>query len=791
MNLNFDTFNFDTFSDVWAEAMLQATLQGVVLITIALATVFLFGKHFTSRTNCWIWRLVFLKLILLMLIFKPIGVPVLPSALTLPNPPNQVVMEGGSAVAISAASDSFSLLNHSPQNDTIAFQPELEAGGAVSSPESPVLHSNFSLLNVLCAFWLVGVLTCLCLLTRFWFSSKNLRKLSVPLEDSRIREYCRELCDKFEIKSVPRLSVSDAAASPLLIGVFRPEIIFPAATLEVLNSEQLKLVIAHELSHLKRRDLWWSWIPAVSAVLFFFNPFVWWARGRWHLSREMACDELVLSVTKKSAARYADALIDVSNSIRNSNSTSVVRRVIGSTCMIQTNYTLQRRIKAMKNYSRFSSYSLQTMILFGLASMIVVTPWKLVQSHAKASGPPSVDSKELNDDQSSFISEDQLRANETSDSAYYDEPSPLIGEYQRLAAAARESGDRDAQIAILKEAESALENMIKPMFATGTERQLQISHLLQVHRLLNIKALLGTQKGEMARFEVLFEEAYQRSGDLSENTMVKIFISHRDCAWYVGDFDRAAEVMLEAFETLNDTKLKRAFLSSAANAYRTKARQFDNVNSRENFTSYITAILNSIHVNSKHQPLYDRDTYEMLIDVIAKTKNHDQNIVWLKESLLSSPELSLTHLLIGVSMIQKGNLQDGKNHWHIAFKLDINAQTILANFISVASLDKENRIDDVLKINLAALEMFEHPLLDQALGQNYLAMGNVETATELFEVTIEKNPKLMLSHHYLVKCYQKLGNSEKAAYHQEKLDQYFSKLDPAQRDQIKGRLENL
>lgn len=71
--------NLEVLSEFWAEVMLRATLHGAIFIGILLILGLLFEKHLTKQTDCWLWRIVFLKLILLVLIVQPIGIPILPS----------------------------------------------------------------------------------------------------------------------------------------------------------------------------------------------------------------------------------------------------------------------------------------------------------------------------------------------------------------------------------------------------------------------------------------------------------------------------------------------------------------------------------------------------------------------------------------------------------------------------------------------------------------------------------------------------------------------------------------
>ena len=370
----------NTLPDLWAEIMLRATVQGAIAVGIVFAIGFLFSRYLSSKAQCWLWRLVFIKLLLLAIVTTPFQIPILPAE------------ANNLHVAELDTNSSSAWLAHDPvSGEMIEVQEPTDTTKHGESTEPALgatarnLNSSYS--TLLFGLWITGVAAFAGWLTSTWLTARKLRKNCVPINDSKIHQYCHELCTHFGIKAIPNLLVSRIARSPLLVGNFNPGIVFPAETLESLDDDQLKLVIAHELSHLKRRDLWWSWIPTVVQILFFFHPLVWAARARWLLSREMACDELVLSVTGKSATSYANALINVSSCIGRTGSNHIGDTAFGSTCMVQTSFSLTRRIQAMKNFTKQNSISLHTAIAFGLTAMLVVIPWQPVQRQVAAVAP--------------------------------------------------------------------------------------------------------------------------------------------------------------------------------------------------------------------------------------------------------------------------------------------------------------------------------------------------------------------------------------------------------------------
>src|SRR5262249_56830663 len=100
-------------------------------------------------------------------------------------------------------------------------------------------------------------------------------------------------------------------AGPLVAGWARPELALPAALIAALGPEERRMVLAHELAHLKRRDLAWAWLPLGARLLFFFHPLVWLAEIHWRLAQEIACGELALRVTRSPARCYGELLLKV------------------------------------------------------------------------------------------------------------------------------------------------------------------------------------------------------------------------------------------------------------------------------------------------------------------------------------------------------------------------------------------------------------------------------------------------------------------------------------------------
>jgi beta-lactamase regulating signal transducer with metallopeptidase domain len=90
------------------------------------------------------------------------------------------------------------------------------------------------------------------------------------------------------------LAESDLIAVPVTIGVFRPVIMLPAGW-RVWDDSKLAAVIAHEASHVVRRDALVQHISLLHRAIFWFSPLAWWLDRHLAALSEQASDEAALS----------------------------------------------------------------------------------------------------------------------------------------------------------------------------------------------------------------------------------------------------------------------------------------------------------------------------------------------------------------------------------------------------------------------------------------------------------------------------------------------------------------
>lgn len=144
--------------------------------------------------------------------------------------------------------------------------------------------------------WIAGVA---CLSVRLLLSAVGVQwvrrgRRPIPAElSSRVVR----LGEQMGLRSVARVFVSQRVREAIVAGFLRPVVLLPACWLTEMTPEVLEAVIAHELAHIRRWDLWVNLFQRVVETLLFYHPAVWWLSRRIRLEREMCCDERAVAAT--------------------------------------------------------------------------------------------------------------------------------------------------------------------------------------------------------------------------------------------------------------------------------------------------------------------------------------------------------------------------------------------------------------------------------------------------------------------------------------------------------------
>ncbi|WP_165232574.1 M56 family metallopeptidase [Aquisphaera insulae] len=104
-----------------------------------------------------------------------------------------------------------------------------------------------------------------------------------------------------------RLLASDRVALPFTNTWIRPVILLPESFCDRSEVEALRYALAHEWSHVERRDAWGWDLAALAGLALFYQPLFWWLRRQLRLGQDYLADARAAEVG--SAENYAAFLV--------------------------------------------------------------------------------------------------------------------------------------------------------------------------------------------------------------------------------------------------------------------------------------------------------------------------------------------------------------------------------------------------------------------------------------------------------------------------------------------------
>ena len=188
-----------------------------------------------------------------------------------------------------------------PQNQTVQTetQPQKENNSdTVVTYDTPIEYREVNLsskiqirlFDLIAYIWGTGVLifSLVVIISYFRFlCHKN--KNAVKISDNKIFS---EVKKELKIKRRIRLKASSDIGSPMLVGILFPTVYIPCREIPDNN---MRMVLLHELTHYKRKDLLVKWFAILVNAVHWFNPLCYLACAALSEVCEVSCD---MSVTK-------------------------------------------------------------------------------------------------------------------------------------------------------------------------------------------------------------------------------------------------------------------------------------------------------------------------------------------------------------------------------------------------------------------------------------------------------------------------------------------------------------
>ena len=144
--------------------------------------------------------------------------------------------------------------------------------------------------------WLVWLVAALGLLIRkitiYQGFIRYVKAGMTPVSDIEKLDQLSAAAERAGVGKPVELCVNPLISSPLLIGAFRPCVVLPRAD---IPEKEFWYIALHELTHYKRRDMFYKWLVQVTVCLHWFNPLVYLMSREITRACEFSCDEAVLT----------------------------------------------------------------------------------------------------------------------------------------------------------------------------------------------------------------------------------------------------------------------------------------------------------------------------------------------------------------------------------------------------------------------------------------------------------------------------------------------------------------
>ena len=272
-----------------------------IIIGIFLVSKWIFKNTLTSRMQYNLW---YFLLVLLLTPFFPVQSKQFP--------------------------DLFSWLNHmitSPAFQTVQNK-------TVNSPAPPSTTSDWMneftisvnsstptiIRCILLCVWIAGMFVMFVLALKSSLQLRSLKRSALPLQNTTIYKLYKQCLSEMKLTrtNIPIYSTA-FLKTPIITGIFKPGIYMPIHLISDYHETDVRYILLHELQHYKHKDSLANYLMILTAILYWFNPIIWYALKEMRNDREIACDTSVLKMLDEcDYEKYGNTLINFAEKISSS-----------------------------------------------------------------------------------------------------------------------------------------------------------------------------------------------------------------------------------------------------------------------------------------------------------------------------------------------------------------------------------------------------------------------------------------------------------------------------------------
>ena len=331
--------------------LVRASLDGALIV----GAVWLLTRliRLSPATRTVLWWCAAAKFLLALIWTSPLELPVLPAA-----PIHRTIV--------------------APLADAAIVLPARSSAIDVEVTQADLLwHAIGEWASFAVMAWTAGLCLIAFVALRRWRETSRLLS-GAAMAPAEVQQRAGALATRLGLKRAPEVRTSDTVQTPLVTGLRRPVIVLPAERFASLTARQQEMAICHELTHVKRADLWLGCVPALTERLFFFHPLAHLVSREYSLAREAACDAAVVETLDAAPREYGCLLLAL----------GVSRPQAGAAAGAAWSFLhLKRRIAMLQEFSSRTTRSRAIAAAAVGAAVLALVPLRLVARPAAASEP--------------------------------------------------------------------------------------------------------------------------------------------------------------------------------------------------------------------------------------------------------------------------------------------------------------------------------------------------------------------------------------------------------------------
>lgn len=330
--------------------LIDITIKGgVICIAAGLAAWSLRRSSAFVRSTVWMFAIIGLILLPVFSLQSPVlNLPILPDLASMSAGSYEAGLDknGGEApVSPPAAS---------------VDAPKVTGGAGATTPDGIPWYAWGIIL------WVTGGMFYLLWYTATQFGVRSIVRQARPA-DGRWMQLLDGVSEELQLRRDVRLLESDYLKAAITVGILNPVIVLPSDC-EEWPSSRRRLVLSHEVAHVKRWDTLSEMFALFAMVLHWFNPLVWFAVRRLRIERETDCDNAVLQ-TGARPSEYAELLMNIAADLSTS-----ARPAWHLSTISQSSNVKDRLMDILNKKANRKSGSRRSAILTGILALAVVVP---------------------------------------------------------------------------------------------------------------------------------------------------------------------------------------------------------------------------------------------------------------------------------------------------------------------------------------------------------------------------------------------------------------------------------